>query len=94
MNAAKPMTTRGGHYTALLETMNARGATKLHDDERKVLLAAADALLFGEEEQDGALASALETLDRLQESDRWSSEACAELRVHLLGCGERDPSNR
>jgi hypothetical protein len=38
------MTTRGGHYTALVETMGARGATTLHADEREQLLAVADAL--------------------------------------------------
>ena len=42
------MTTRSGHYTALLETIGARGATKLHDYEREQLLAVADALLFGD----------------------------------------------
>jgi hypothetical protein len=42
------MTTRSRHYTALLETMGARGATKLHADEREQLLAVADALLFGD----------------------------------------------
>jgi hypothetical protein len=40
------MTTRSGHYAALLETMDARGATKLHADEREQLLAVADALLL------------------------------------------------
>jgi hypothetical protein len=33
------MTTRSGHYTALLETIGARGATKLHAYEREQLLA-------------------------------------------------------
>ncbi len=33
------MTARSGHYTALLETIGARGATKLHADEREQLLA-------------------------------------------------------
>ena len=42
------MTTRSGHYTAVLETMGARGAGKLHADERKQLLAVADALVFGD----------------------------------------------
>jgi hypothetical protein len=37
------MTTRSGHYTALVETMGARGATTLHADEREQLLAVADA---------------------------------------------------
>ena len=42
------MTIRSGHYTALLETIGAGGATKLHADEREQLLAVADALLFGD----------------------------------------------
>ena len=32
------MTTRSGHYTALLETMGGRGVTKLHADERVPLI--------------------------------------------------------
>ena len=42
------MTARSGHYTALVETIGARGATKLQADEREQLLAVADALLFGD----------------------------------------------
>ena len=37
------MTARSGHYTALVETIGAGGATKLHADEREQLLAVADA---------------------------------------------------
>jgi hypothetical protein len=50
------MTTRSGHYTALLGTMGARGATKLHADEREQLLAVADALLFGDPDSEQELA--------------------------------------
>ena len=44
------MTARGAHYTALLETIDRQGATKLHAKEREQLLEAADALLFAEPE--------------------------------------------
>jgi hypothetical protein len=46
VTATQEMTIRGGHYTALLETIDARGATKLHAFEREQLLAVADALLL------------------------------------------------
>jgi hypothetical protein len=81
------MTIRSGHYTALLESIGARGATKLHADEREQLLAVADALLFGDPDSEQALAWALELIARLWESERWSAESCAELREHLYGCG-------
>jgi hypothetical protein len=81
------MTTRSGHYTALLETMGAPGATKLHDDEREQLLAVADALLFGDPDSEQRLAGALAVITRLRESERWSAESCAELREHLCGWG-------
>jgi len=81
------MTTRSGHYTALLETMGARGATKLHADEREQLLAVADALLFGDPDCEQGLAWALDLIAHLRESKRWSAKSCAELREHLDGCG-------
>ena len=71
------MTTRSGHYTALLETTGARGATKLHADEREQLLAVADALLFGDADSEQGLAQALDLITRLRESERWSAESCA-----------------
>jgi hypothetical protein len=81
------MTTRGGRYTALLETIGAHGATKLHADEREQLLAVADALLFGDPDSEQGLARALDLIARLRESERWSTESCAQLREHLSGCG-------
>ena len=81
------MTARSGHYTALLETIGARGATKLHADEREQLLAVADALLFGDPDSEQELARALDLIARLRESERWSAESCAQLREHLYGCG-------
>ena len=81
------MTTRSAHYTALLESIGARGATKLHAAEREQLLAVADALLIGDPDCEHALAWALQLIARLWESERWSAEGCAELREHLYGCG-------
>lgn len=86
MTATEQMTTRAAHYTALIETMDARGATKLHAGERDQLVQAADALLFGEPEGDLALGLALKMIDRLRESGRWPDESCRQLRDHLVGC--------
>ena len=81
------MTTRSGHYTALLETISAGGATELHAHEREQLLAVADTLLFGDPDSEQRLAPALGLIARLRESERWSAQNCAELREHLCGCG-------
>jgi len=86
MTAAEPMTTRGAHYTALLETIDHHGTTKLHAREREVLLEAADALLFDEPESEPLLRSAEGLIESLESSDRWSAESCDQLREHLYGC--------
>jgi hypothetical protein len=86
MTTAEPMTTRGAHYTALLETMDRQGATKLHAKEREQLLEAADALLFGEPESERLLRSAETLIEGLEASERWSAERCDQLREHLYGC--------
>jgi hypothetical protein len=86
MTTAEPMTARGAHYTALLETIERQGATKLHAKEREQLLEAADALLFGEPENRQLLRTAEELIEALEESDRWSAESCDQLREHLYGC--------
>jgi hypothetical protein len=80
------MTARGAHYTALLETIDRRGATKLHARERELLLEAADALLFGESENRQSLRSAEELIESLETSERWTAESCDQLREHLYGC--------
>ena len=80
------MTTRSGNYTALVGTMGALGATTLHADERAQLLVVADALLFGDHDSEHGLARALDLIARLQETERWSAQSCAELREHR-GCG-------
>jgi hypothetical protein len=86
MMSTEPMTTRGGHYTALLDTIDHRGATKLHAREREQLLEAADALLFGEPESERTVRSAEALIEALETSGRWSAEGCDQLREHLYGC--------
>jgi hypothetical protein len=86
MTTAEPMTTRGAHYTALLETIDHQGATKLHTKERELLLEAADALLFSEPDGPQLLRSAEELIESLETSERWSAESCDQLREHLYGC--------
>jgi len=86
MTTAEPMTARGAHYTALVETIDHQGATKLHTKEREQLLEAADALLFGETERQQLLRSAEDLIESLETSERWSAESCDQLREHLYGC--------
>jgi hypothetical protein len=86
MTTAEPMTARGAHYTALLETIDHQGATKLHTKEREQLLEAADALLFGEPESQQLVRTAEELIDALETNGRWSAESCDQLREHLYGC--------
>jgi hypothetical protein len=81
------MTTRGGHCTALLESIGAGGATRLVGDEREQLLAVADALLFGDPDSEPRVAAALDLIARVRESERLSAQDCVELRDHLCGCG-------
>jgi hypothetical protein len=86
MMTTEPMTTRGAHYTALIEIMDHQGAAKLHAGEREQLLEAADALLFGEPESEGRVRSAEALIESLETSERWSAESCDQLREHLYGC--------
>ncbi|HTD08028.1 MAG TPA: hypothetical protein VK680_03970 [Solirubrobacteraceae bacterium] len=86
MTTAEPMTARGAHYTALLETIDHQGATKLHTKEREQLLEAADALLFGEPDSQELVRTAEALIDSLETSERWSAESCDQLREHLYGC--------
>jgi hypothetical protein len=86
MMTAEPMTTRGAHYTALLEIMDRQGAAKLHPGEREKLLEAADALLFGEPESEQLVRAAEALIESLETSERWSAESCDQLREHLYGC--------
>jgi hypothetical protein len=86
MTAADSMVERGAHYTALLDVIDHRGATKLHERERTLLLEAADALLFAESDRERLLRAAEELVEALETSERWSADACDELREHLYGC--------
>lgn len=86
MASPNTMTARGAHYTALLEAIDAQGATKLHSTERQQLLEAADGLLFGEPENQRTLRSAEDVIEALEASERWSAESCDQLREHLYGC--------
>jgi hypothetical protein len=88
MTNTEPMTARAAHYTSLLETIDHRGASKLHPREREQLLEAADALLFGEAESVELLRDAEAMIENLETSERWSDEACDQLREHLYGCDE------
>ena len=86
MMTTEPMITRGAHYTALIDTMDHHGATKLHANEREQLLEAADSLLFGEPESERFLRAAEVLIESLETSERWSAESCDQLREHLYGC--------
>jgi len=86
MTATEPTAANAAHYTALIETIERQGATKLHAKEREELLAAADALLFDEPESRPLLRRAEELIESLETSDRWSAESCDQLREHLYGC--------
>ncbi len=92
MTTAEPMTARGAHYTALLETIEHQGATKLHAKEREQLLEAADALLFGEPDSRELLRVAEDVIESLEASERWSAESCDTLREHLYGCDSGAPA--
>jgi hypothetical protein len=87
MMTAEPMIARGAHYTALLDTIDQHGATKLQAGEREQLLEAADALLFGEPGSEWLVRSAGVLIEALRTSERWSVESCDQLREHLYGCG-------
>jgi hypothetical protein len=89
MMTAEPMITRGAHYTALLDTIDHPGATKLHATEREQPLEAADALLFGEPDSEQTVRSAEALIETLQTGGRWSADSCDRLREHLYGCGAR-----
>lgn len=93
MTTAEPMTARGAHYTALLETIERHGAAKLHAREREQLLEAADALLFGEPESRQSLRVAEDLIESLETSERWSAESCDQLREHLYGCDAALPKS-
>lgn len=87
MMTAEPMIARGAHYTALLDTIDHQGATKLNAREREQLVEAADVLLFGEPDSERTVRWAEVLIEELETSKRWSVESCDRLREHLYGCG-------
>lgn len=84
------MESRTAHYTALVETVDRRGATRLRAAERVQVMGAADALLFNEIESERLVRGAEAVIESLEVNDRWSAECCDQLREHLYGCGARD----
>ena len=86
MMTAEPMVARGVHYTALVDTIDHQGATKLSAREREQLLEAADVLLFGEPDSERRVRWAEVLIEDLETSKRWSVESCDQLREHLYGC--------
>ena len=87
MMTAEAMGARAAHYTALLDTMDQQGPTKLLAGEREQLLGAADALLFAEPDSERTVRSAEVLIKALEAGERWSVESCDQLREHLYGCG-------
>ena len=83
---AEPMIARGAHYTALLDMIDHREATKLHAGEREQLLEGADVLLFGEPDSKLTVRSAEVLIEALERSQRWSVVSCDQVREHLYGC--------
>lgn len=86
----RPMESRSAHYTALVETVDHRGATKLAAAQRAEVLGAADALLFNETDSELLVRGAEAVIESLEVNDRWPAECCDQLREHLYGCGVRD----
>jgi hypothetical protein len=86
MSTAESMSARGANYTALVAALDRPGPTKLHASEREQLLAAADAVFFGEDDREELLRAAEAVIETLETSDRWSAEACDQLRERLYGC--------
>lgn len=85
----RPMESRSAHYTALVETMDHRGAAKLQAAQRAEVLGAADALLFNEADSERLVREAEVVIESLEVNDCWSAECCDQLREHLYGCGVR-----
>jgi hypothetical protein len=83
---------RAEAYGRVVRAVDALGSAKLHPDERDMIRAAADALLFCRElSQDPAaeeaLASVYDVTDRLVESERMSRAGAQRLVVDIEACG-------
>jgi hypothetical protein len=84
MTSVEPMITRGAHYTALVDALDHQGG--LHPHERQGVMAAADALLFGESGSEGLLRAAQDIIETIETAGRCSAESADRLREHLYGC--------
>ena len=81
---------RSQAYGRVMKTLEDMGAAKLHDLERQRIRNAADALLFADPDDSGALEAMadVEHLARhLAESDRWSAERARQLADDVAECG-------
>jgi len=84
------MAARAAHYTGPDRDDRHQGVTKLHGGEREKLLEAADALLFEEPESARVAARTAEQLiESLETSERWTAEACDQLREHSTAARRR-----
>ncbi len=86
MTTAESMSVRSANYTAFVAALDRPGPTKLHAKEREQLLAAVDAVFFGEPDSEQVVRDAEALIETLETSERWSAEACDQLRERLYGC--------
>jgi hypothetical protein len=83
---------RAQAYGRVTATLAEIGPTKLQAAEQDVLRDAADTLLFcedadGDPAAQDALAAVDALLDRLVESDRWTTDRAEDLRRDVEACG-------
>src|SRR3954467_7542719 len=75
----------------LLRRLLADRAAILHRDEQRLLLDAADALLFDELDALAKQGSGQRLLGTLVDNDRWLPHPAAEVRAALDGCAAAEP---
>ena len=81
---------RSQAYGRVMRTLEDIGPAKLHDLERQRIRNAADALLFADSDDSGALDAMadVEHLARhLAESDRWTADRARQLADDVAACG-------
>ena len=81
---------RSQAYGRVMRTLEDIGTAKLHDLERQRIRNAADALLFADADDSGALDAMadVEHLARhLAESDRWTGDRARQLADDVAACG-------
>jgi hypothetical protein len=87
---SEEMIQRGSCHSMLRRELEKRGSALLHAKEKELLLDAADAQLFQEEQASEKLQEALDMLTQLEDSEReaWTPELIEIIRNSLKGCGE------